>query len=162
VAKACGISPESILYSGVAKTAAELDAAIGAGDRGIRAIQAESVEELPRIEARAAALGRVARVSIRIKPGVVADTHSHTPTGHDGAKFGVAEVDLPDAWEAFEKAPHLRFVGFSCHIGSQLMRTDEYLAAAETLFALTAARNAALAAAGKPRLEFVDVGGGFG
>jgi diaminopimelate decarboxylase len=58
----CGIPPEQIVFSGVAKTDAELDLALAAGGTGIAAIQLESVEEIPRVAARAAAAGRIARV----------------------------------------------------------------------------------------------------
>ena len=53
LALACGMAAARIVFSGVAKTDAELDLAIGVGDSGIAAIQVESVEELPRISARA-------------------------------------------------------------------------------------------------------------
>jgi diaminopimelate decarboxylase len=153
----CGIRPDRVLYSGVGKLARELDAAIGAGDRGIHAIQVESVEEIARIAVRAKATGRRARVSIRVNPGIEADTHAHVATGHDEAKFGVALADLPAAWDALARAPELDLVGLSSHVGSQLTRTDEYLAAAEVLLALAVARTASGA-----RLEFIDFGGGFG
>ena len=157
VALACGIAPERVLYSGVGKLAREIDAAIAAGDRGIHALQMESVEEIARIEARAAALGRRARVSIRVNPGIEADTHAHVATGHDEAKFGIASADLPAAWEALAHAPHLDLVGLSSHVGSQLTQIDEYVAAAEVLLALAVARHEAGA-----RFEFIDFGGGFG
>src|SRR5262245_47440264 len=54
---ACGVAPERILMSGVGKTARDLDIAIGAGERGILAVQIESVEEIARVAARARALG---------------------------------------------------------------------------------------------------------
>jgi len=146
-----------VLYSGVGKLAREIDAAIAAGDRGIHALQMESVEEIARIEARAAALGRRARVSIRVNPGIEADTHAHVATGHDEAKFGVARADLPAAWEALAHAPHLDLVGLSSHVGSQLTQIDEYVAAAEVLLALAVARHEAGA-----RFELIDFGGGFG
>lgn len=157
LAMACGVAPDAILYSGVAKTAAEIDQAIGAGDRGIHAIQAESVEELARVEARARALGRVARVSLRVNPGVVADTHAHVATGHDEAKFGIARGDLPRAWAALRVATHLRLVGLSCHVGSQLTQTADYLTSAAALIAIVKAYEQSHAP-----LEFVDFGGGFG
>jgi diaminopimelate decarboxylase len=157
VALGCGIAPERILYSGVGKLAGEIDRALGAGASGIYALQMESVEEVARIEARAAALGRRARVSIRVNPGVEADTHAHVSTGHDEAKFGVARADLPAAWEAIARAPHLDLVGLSAHVGSQLTRTAEYVAAAEVLLALAVDHHAAGA-----RFEFIDFGGGFG
>ena len=165
VALGSGIAPDRILFSGVAKTKAELDQAIGAGDRGILAIQIESVEEIARIEARAAALGRRARTSIRINPGIEADTHAHVATGHDEAKFGIAREDLPAAWEALRRAGHVDLLGLSFHVGSQLTRTDAYLAAADTLLTIADERDAAIRSASSlapAPLAFLDFGGGFG
>src|SRR5579863_1076418 len=65
LALACGIVPDKIIYSGVAKTDDELDRAV---TEGIAAVQLEAVEEIARVEARARALGRTARVSIRLNP----------------------------------------------------------------------------------------------
>jgi diaminopimelate decarboxylase len=157
VALGSGIAPERVLFSGVAKQAWEIDRALGAGDRGILALQLEGVEEIARVDARAAALGRRARVSLRINPGVEADTHAHVATGHDEAKFGIARAELPAAWEALAAARHVELVGLSSHVGSQLTQTGEYVAAAEVLLALAVARRAAGA-----RFEFIDFGGGFG
>jgi diaminopimelate decarboxylase len=153
----CGIPADRVLYSGVGKLAWEIDFAVGAGERGILALQMESIEEIARVEARASALGRTARVSLRVNPDVEADTHAHIATGHDEAKFGVPRADLPEAFAALDRAPHLRLVGLSCHVGSQLTQTDEYLAAARILTELAAARMAT-----HPTLELIDFGGGFG
>ncbi len=159
VALGAGVPAELILFSGVAKTSREIDRAIGAGDRGILALQMESVEEIPRVAARARALGRKVRVSFRINPGIEADTHAHVATGHDEAKFGIAVADLPAAWEAIDAAKDaIELVGLGCHIGSQLTRTDEYLAGARVVLDLAAARRAE----GKPPLAFLDLGGGYG
>lgn len=158
VALGCGIPAESILFSGVAKTSTEIDRALGAGDSGILAIQMESVEEIPRVAARARAMGRKARVSLRINPDVVADTHAHVATGHDEAKFGIAVGDLSAAFEALDAAKEdLALMGIGCHIGSQLTRTDEYLAAADVVLGL-AARHIAT----RGKLALLDLGGGFG
>ena len=81
--------------SGAAKTDAELDQAIG---HDIFAIQVESLEELERLAARARAVGRRARSGLRIKPGVMIDSHAHVATGHDTAKFGIAKALLGAAW----------------------------------------------------------------
>jgi diaminopimelate decarboxylase len=158
VALGCGVSPDEILFSGVAKTDAEIDQAIGAGDRGILALQMESVEEIGRIAARGKAVGRSARVSLRINPDVIADTHAHITTGHDEAKFGIAVGDLGAAWEALAAAQgHVSLVGLGCHIGSQLTRTDEYLAAADIVLGVALRRTAS-----HGPLAFLDLGGGFG
>lgn len=156
-ALAAGFAPDTIQYSGVAKRDDEIDRALCAGDRGILAIQMESIEEIARVAARARALGRRARIGLRVNPDIEADTHAAVATGHDEAKFGIPLDDLPAAWDALRVAPELDLQGLSCHIGSQLTDTAEYLAAADLLIDVAAAREAA---AGP--LTFIDFGGGFG
>ncbi len=161
LALACGALPDRIVYSGVAKTDDELERAVAAGARGIGAVQVESVEEIPRVDARAAAVGRVARVSIRVNPAfdlAVLDTHAHIATGHDEAKFGVALEDVPSALSALKVAQHVELVGFSVHIGSQFTQTGPYVDAARALFRLVKEVRAEHASG----LTFVDTGGGFG
>jgi diaminopimelate decarboxylase len=161
VAFACGIAPERIVYSGVAKQNDELDLAIKSGAFGIGAIQIESIEEIARVAARGEAAGRAARVSVRVNPGMdlTEATHAHIATGHDSAKFGVALADVGRAVELIENSPWLRLVGMATHVGSQFTRTDPYVAAARVLFGLVGE----LRAAGRGRaMTFVDTGGGFG
>ncbi len=152
-----GVAPDRVLYSGVAKRAAEIDLAIGAGDRGIAALQLESIAEIARVEARAKALGRTARVGLRINPGVEADTHEKVATGHDEAKFGVALEDLDDAFEALGASKHVSFVAVGCHVGSQLTETSTYLEAARRVLHVATRWEQ-----DHPALELVDFGGGFG
>lgn len=159
LATRCGIAPDQIVFSGVAKTDAELDLAIGSGSAGIAAIQVESVEEIPRIAARAAAAGRVARVSLRINPAVdigELDTHSYIATGHDEAKFGVPLSSIEEALALLAGSPHVRLVGVGSHVGSQLTAVDGYLASARAVFTFAKEIRARFP------LAFVDGGGGFG
>jgi diaminopimelate decarboxylase len=159
VALACGILPSKIVYSGVAKKDAEIDLAITAKNEGICAIQIESVEEILRVDARARALGKRSRVTLRFNPELdEIDTHAHISTGHDEAKFGVAAVDIPRAIDAFRAAKNIDLVGLTTHVGSQFTTTDEYLKGARALFAL--AHNMCNMHALTPR--FLDVGGGYG
>jgi diaminopimelate decarboxylase len=152
-----GLSPENVVFSGVAKRDDEIDRALSAGPTGIRALQAESIEELGRIATRARALSRVARISLRINPGVLVDTHAHVATGHDAAKFGIARGDIAEAFAMVDAHPTLRLVGLSSHIGSTQTTTEPYIAAARVLFDLVRTREAQ-----RGPLEFVDAGGGFG
>jgi diaminopimelate decarboxylase len=160
VALRCGIPPERIVYSGVAKLDDEIERAVAHGPGGIAAIQLESVEEAARVQARAATLGKKARVSIRVNPGVDAETaHAHIATGHDTAKFGIPRDDVPAAITAIEASPNLVLVGMATHVGSQLLTPKPYLESARVLFAMVQR----LRAAGRlPSIAFVDSGGGFG
>jgi diaminopimelate decarboxylase len=158
VALACGMAPARVVYSGVAKTDQELDHAIASG---IGAVQVESLEEIGRLEARAKAAGRKARVSVRINPGIdVRDsTHAHIATGHKEAKFGVPRDDAAHAVELVDQSRDLELVGMTTHVGSQSTDTAPYVAAARVLFKLVRE----LRDAGHARsLVFVDTGGGFG
>jgi diaminopimelate decarboxylase len=152
-----GLSPESVVFSGVAKRSDEIDQAICAGASGIYALQAESVEEIARIAARARTLGKRARVSMRINPGVTIDTHAHVATGHDEAKFGIFRDDLGEAYRVIDASSELQLMGLSSHIGSTQISTEPYLAAARILFDVVRAREAS-----RGPLSFVDAGGGFG
>jgi diaminopimelate decarboxylase len=160
VALACGIAPEHIVYSGVAKQDDELDLAIAAGPSGIGALQLESVEEIARVEARARAAGRTARVGVRVNPSIdlTEVTHAHVATGHDEAKFGVPRDDVARAVQLAEASRWLRLVGMTTHVGSKLPSVEPYLASARSLFRIV--RD--LRGGGALRsLEFVDTGGGF-
>jgi diaminopimelate decarboxylase len=154
VALGSGIEAGRIVMSGVAKADAELDLAIA---RDIYAVQVESAEEIERLAARARALGRRARLGIRVKPGVMIDSHAHVATGHDAAKFGVARADVGAAWERIDSHPELLAVGVSSHVGSMLREPQPYVDAARVVCEIVKARNAS----GRV-LEYVNFGGGYG
>jgi diaminopimelate decarboxylase len=115
-ALAAGMPPERVIFSGVGKTRAELDAALAAG---IRQINVESIPELHRLSEIAAGRGAVARVALRVNPDVDALTHAKISTGKKENKFG---IDIEDAAEAYQLAgdlPGIEPVGLAVHIGSQ-------------------------------------------
>ncbi len=157
-----GVPADHVVFSGVAKSLEEIDLALGAGGRGILAIQLESVEEIERVcaRARALSLGRQARVSIRLNPGLDVDgvgTHASIATGHDEAKFGVPLPRVGEALERMGASSALSLVGLASHVGSQLRTTESYLASAGVLYgvALEALRKGI-------HLDYLDTGGGFG
>lgn len=149
-----GIPADRIVWSGVAKTDAELDRGIAAG---LLSLHVESVEELGRILARASALCLPASVSLRVNPSVEVDTHANIATGHDEAKFGIAADDLPAALALLEGQGLVTLVGLSSHVGSQMRSTTSYVEAATTL-----ARLARQVRAAGHTLTLLDLGGGMG
>lgn len=158
VVLACGIAPDKIVYSGVAKRDDEIDAAIACD---IGALQIESMEEIDRVEARARAAGRRARVSVRVNPSVDVGraTHAHIATGHDEAKFGVPREDAARAVDRVEASPHLDLAGMTAHAGSQFTSVEPYVESARVLFAMVRA----MRDGGRLRsIAYVDSGGGFG
>ena len=95
-ALAAGVPPEKIMFSGVGKTADELDAGLAAD---ILCFNVESVPELEMLSARAVAMGKTARVSLRINPDVDAGTLSKISTGRKGDKFGVPFDEAADLYD---------------------------------------------------------------
>ena len=86
VARAAGFAPQQLVFTGVGKSAAELECAVALN---VKAINVESAGELARVEAIAARLGRVARVAVRVNPDVDAKSHPHISTGLKINKFGI-------------------------------------------------------------------------
>ena len=161
LALGCSIPPDRIVFSGVAKTDEEIDRAIASGPHGICAIQVESLEELDRVAARARALGKRARVSLRVNPGVergALSTHDYIATGHDEAKFGIMRDDVSFALTRVSEAKEIALVGFTSHVGSQFTETGPYVASARALFDVVRSARSDHGA----ELTFVDTGGGFG
>ncbi len=153
-ALAAGIPPEKILFSGVGKTAAEMDFALAAG---IHCFNVESEPELDLLSARAAAAGRTAPVSMRINPDVDAKTHRKIATGKAENKFGIPWQHARDVYARAARLPGIRVVGIDMHIGSQITALQPF----DDAFALLAELVASLRADGHS-IEHVDLGGGLG
>lgn len=155
VALGAGFAPNEIVFTGVGKTAAELERAV---TLGVKAINAESPGEVERIAAIARRHpGTVARIAIRINPDVDAESHPHISTGLRTNKFGMS-IDAARALaREIGKYPSLHIVGLHVHIGSQITKTAPLAKAADAL-----ARLATELLREGARLEHLDIGGGLG
>lgn len=154
VATRAGFSPSDIVFTGVGKSHTELESAVAAG---IGTINAESAGELDRISAIACALGREARVALRVNPDIDAGSHPNISTGLRINKFGVPLQDARTIYRERRERPGLKFVGVHVHIGSQITTTEPLRRAAHTLATLALElRDDGF------ELEHVDVGGGLG
>jgi diaminopimelate decarboxylase len=154
VALRAGFTPAEIVFTGVGKTDAELERAIGLG---LRSINAESEGEIERIDALAAARGVTARVAVRVNPDIDARSHPHISTGLKSNKFGVAIADAREMCLRMRGRRGVQIVGLHSHVGSQITQLEPLQRAAEALVALAAE----LRAAGV-NVEHLDIGGGLG
>lgn len=143
-----------IVFSGVGKTVADMEAALAA-DIGV--FNVESAAELQRLNAVAGRLGTRARIAVRVNPDVDARTHPYISTGLDENKFGVPMADALDVYRQAASLPHLDVVGVACHIGSQLTSLAPFVDAMARVMVLVAR----LAEAGIA-LSHIDAGGGLG
>jgi diaminopimelate decarboxylase len=149
-----GGDPSKIVFSGVGKTAAEVEYALGSG---IHSFNCESEAELALLDAKAARLGKTAGFSIRVNPDVDAVTHPYISTGLSQHKFGIAIDDAAAVYERSRQFRNLAAEGVSCHIGSQILDPSPILEAVDKVLALAAS----LRAQGHP-IRHVDLGGGLG
>jgi len=143
-----------VVFSGVGKTAAEIDLALAAG---ILEFNLESEAELELLAARARRMKTPARFALRVNPDVFAETHPYISTGLREHKFG---IDIRQALRIYKQAAGNRWLeahGVSVHIGSQIRSADPFGAAMERVHKLVRQLDAAGIA-----LRSIDAGGGLG
>jgi diaminopimelate decarboxylase len=153
-ALAAGVPASRIVFSGVGKTEAELAFAL---KTGVHQINVESEPELSALSAVAAAMGKTARLALRINPDVDARTHAKITTGKKESKFGIDLAHAADACRRAAQLPGLALVGLAVHIGSQLADLSPF----ELAFTRIAELLRELAGEGIA-LKHLDLGGGLG
>jgi diaminopimelate decarboxylase len=125
--------------------------------KDVGTINAESAGELDRIAEMASAMGREARVALRVNPDIDAGSHPNISTGLRINKFGVPLQDARGIYRERRRRRGLSFVGVHVHIGSQITTAEPLRRAAAALVSLALE----LRQDGVP-LEHVDLGGGLG
>ena len=151
---AAGGDPSKVVFSGVAKSEAEMRYAL---EQQILCFNLESEAELERLSRVAAEMGQTARISVRVNPDIDAGTHPYISTGLKQNKFGVPIERAVALYHQAAKLPNIEIVGIDCHIGSQLTELEPFLEAMDRLLALIDR----LAAEGI-HIHHLDVGGGLG
>jgi diaminopimelate decarboxylase len=143
-----------VVFSGVGKTAPEIDAALSAD---ILLFNVESASELDLLAERAAKLRKKARISLRVNPDVRAETHPYISTGLREHKFGVPMGDAAALYRKASRENSLGIAGVSVHIGSQITDVAPFAATANRIARLVTA----LRTEGH-KIQYVDMGGGLG
>ncbi len=149
-----GGNANKIVFSGVAKTTAEIRRAL---EVGVRCFNVESSAELSSIEAVAQSLNTQAPISIRVNPDVDARTHPYISTGLKENKFGVDIAEALDLYQSAQKSQYLSVQGIDCHIGSQITEIAPFLEALDKVLALVGQ----LKQCGI-EVKHLDLGGGVG
>ena len=151
---AAGGDPKKVVFSGVGKTAEEMQQALEAG---IFCFNVESESELRRLNEVAASIGKVAPVSLRVNPDVDAKTHPYISTGLKNNKFGVAFEDAISVYKQAAAMPYIEVHGVDCHIGSQITEIAPFIDALARVLSLVEE----LESIGIT-ISHIDVGGGVG
>lgn len=149
-----GGDPQKIVFSGVGKTASEIEAALKAN---ILCFNVESRSELIRIEEVAKKINIKAPISIRVNPDVDAKTHPYISTGLKDNKFG---IDFNQALALYLEAKsmnHIEIKGIDCHIGSQITELKPFVDALDRVLSLVDQLKK-----NDIHLSHIDIGGGIG
>lgn len=153
-ALAAGIPASKIMFSGVGKTARDIDAALAAN---IYCFNVESEPELELLNARALAAGKVAPISFRINPDVDAKTHAKISTGKKEDKFGISWQRAQDVYSHAASLEGVEVTGIDMHIGSQITDLQPFDDALKLMVELIGQ----LRADGHT-IDHFDIGGGLG
>lgn len=149
-----GGDPSRVVYSGVGKTAGEIDEAL---DARILCFNVESTEELHAIDERARRKGVRAPIALRVNPDVDPRTHPYIATGLRKSKFGIPVEQALRDYETARSLANLEVVGLDCHIGSQITETGPFTDAMKRLRDLVQRlRGAGIT------IRLLDIGGGLG
>jgi len=154
VARVGRSATKTVVFSGVGKTIAEMEAALKAD---ILLFNLESASELDALSRTAARLKKKARIAMRVNPDVPADTHPYISTGLHKHKFGVPIGQARELYQQIAKSKYLQAAGVSVHIGSQIRDFSSFNAAMERVAALVRE----LRQDGH-EIQYVDAGGGMG
>jgi diaminopimelate decarboxylase len=151
---AAGGDASKVVFSGVAKSRAEIMRAL---EVGIRCFNVESVAELHHINQIAGEIEKIAPISLRVNPDVDAHTHPYISTGLKENKFGVSVDEAREVYKLAATLPHVKITGMDCHIGSQLTELQPFLDATDRLIRLMEQLKE-----DGITLKHLDLGGGLG
>jgi diaminopimelate decarboxylase len=143
-----------VVFSGVGKTAAEMELALRSG---ILLFNIESAAELSLLSATASRLKKRAAVAVRVNPDVSAKTHPYISTGLHQHKFGVPIPEAQALYAQVATQPYLNVAGVSVHIGSQITDVGSF----QEALARVADFVRVLRGQGHG-IRYVDAGGGLG
>ena len=149
-----GVDPKKIVFSGVGKRKEDMEYALHSN---ILMFNAESSQEIIRLNEVAGRFGKKAGLSVRVNPDIDPDTHPYISTGLRGNKFG---IDIHRALEDYTTAAgldHLKVIGVSCHIGSQLTKLAPFVDTLRKVKGLIGK----LSESGI-EIHYLDIGGGLG
>ena len=155
VALDAGFPAQSIVFAGVGKADWEIELGLKAG---IGLFNVESIPELEVINELAGCLNYKANICFRINPDVGAHTHANITTGLAENKFGIAMSDMESVISAARQMDNVHFTGLHFHIGSQILKMDDFVALCHRINQL----QDRLEEEGVRDIHVINVGGGLG
>ena len=149
-----GVPASKIVFAGVGKAPDEIRDALKAD---ILMFNVESPAELHAINEVAAAVGRKARVALRINPDIDPKTHPYISTGFKKSKFGIAADRAMEEFALASSLSHIEVVGVHAHIGSQLTEVAPFIEALKKIVTLIQDLHGQGIS-----IRYLNIGGGLG
>lgn len=152
-----GFPVDKIHFHGNNKTRAELEMAV---EYNVGTVVVDNLYELDTLNGIAKSHDKSVDISLRIKPGIDAHTHSFVKTGQIDSKFGFA-LETGEAFEAVKTSSsyeNLNLVELHCHIGSQIFDVEPFVLAAQTMINFMGKIKKELGLT----IRALNLGGGFG
>jgi len=143
-----------VVFSGVGKTAAEINLALRSN---ILAFNVESGSELQLLAECGRKLRKKAQIALRVNPDVSAETHPYISTGLHEHKFGIPIRQARELYRQAAQEKWLKTASVSVHIGSQIRDLKPFREAMERVAELVRE----LRGEGHD-IRYVDAGGGLG
>ncbi len=144
---------KKIVFAGVGKTEQEIKQAIKAN---ILLINAESKQEVERIDEIADKLGKRVQIGLRLNPNISAGGHGYIQTAKEENKFGISLQEIKEIFLQKEKFPHLDICGIHFHLGSQITHPQPFVKALKkTISLIQQLGNKQI------KISYLDIGGGF-
>ena len=157
VAYKAGFDMSRVIFHGNNKLDDELDLAISLG---CGTVVIDNRYEMARLKTKLSALGVAMDVYLRINPGIDASTHEYIKTSNHDSKFGesIYDAEIMNIVSELSTSSCFNFLGFHCHIGSQIFDENSFIKAADVVLSFYKKVENELGLV----LPAINLGGGFG
>ncbi|MGJ8628487.1 MAG: hypothetical protein ACSHXB_16115 [Sulfitobacter sp.] len=149
-----GVAPSKMIFVGPAKSDEELTRAM---TLRLKAIIAESLDELDRIANIATKIGITQDVGLRINPVFHVPGARLSMSGKP-TQFGIDEADLEAAIRKAQSHKSLRLAGMHVYMGTRILDHNVIVQNTQAILQLA---DKLTGIAGHP-MDFIDIGGGYG
>lgn len=155
--KASGIDMKKVHMHGNNKSIEELEMCV---EYGIGSIIIDNELEIENLSKVCARNNKKMKVMLRINIGIDAHTHEYIKTSKHSSKFGESIFDkrLVEMVKRIVEDKNMEFLGFHCHIGSQIFDTQAFHEGIKVMVVETKKMEEKLGI----KIPEINLGGGFG
>ncbi|MEG0301378.1 MAG: diaminopimelate decarboxylase [Cetobacterium sp.] len=157
VIKSSGFPMKRVHMHGNNKSVEELEICV---ENGIGSIILDNQFEVEKLANICEKFGKQMDVMLRLNIGIDAHTHEYIKTSKHSSKFGesIFDEDIEKIIKKIVGFKNINFLGFHCHIGSQIFDEHAFCEGIETMIKFTKRISDSL----DIKIPEINIGGGFG